>query len=93
VDVYIVMDMEGISGISGEAVVRVGHQEWAGRGRKLATGDVNAAVEGALAAGARRIWVKDGHAGGDQQNLLIEELNKAWARSTAKWTTRSRPLR
>jgi D-amino peptidase len=76
-DVYIVMDMEGISGVSGEAVVRVGHQEWAGRGRRLATADVNAVIDGALAAGAGRIWVKDGHAGGDQQNLLIEELNKA----------------
>jgi D-amino peptidase len=76
-DVYMVMDMEGISGVSGEAVVRVGHQEWAGRGRKLATADVNAAVDGVRAAGARRIWVNDGHAGGDQQNVLIEELHAA----------------
>lgn len=73
--IYIVADMEGISGVSGETVVRVGHSEWAERGRHYMASDVNAAIEGALAAGAKRIWVRDGHAGGD--NLVRERVHPA----------------
>jgi D-amino peptidase len=73
--VYIVADMEGISGVSGETVVRVGHPEWAERGRHYMAADVNAAVEGAVAAGAERIWVRDAHAGGD--NLVRERVHAA----------------
>jgi D-amino peptidase len=72
-DLYFVVDMEGISGISGETIVRVGHEEWASRGRHLATAEVNAAIAGAIRGGAKRIWVKDGHDLG--QNLLVEDLN------------------
>ena len=60
-DVYIIVDMEGLSGITDGRMIRTGHQEWATRGRREATLEVNAAIEGALAAGAKRIWVKDGH--------------------------------
>ncbi|MDR7468010.1 MAG: M55 family metallopeptidase [Armatimonadota bacterium] len=74
-DIYIVIDMEGISGISYGSMVRVGHKEWSARGRLLATADLNAAIEGALAAGAKRIWVKDGHDAGE--NLVREELHPA----------------
>jgi D-amino peptidase len=75
VDVYIVVDMECISGITNGSMIRVGHSEWATRGRHLATAEVNAAIEGALAAGARRVWVKDGHDAGE--NLVREELHPA----------------
>ncbi len=74
-DVYIVVDMECISGITDASMIRVGHSEWARRGRQLMTAEVNAAVEGALAGGARRVWVKDGHDAGE--NLLREELHPA----------------
>lgn len=74
-NVYIVMDMEGISGITDGRMIRTGHVEWADRGRYLATADVNAAILGALEGGAERIYVKDGHDSG--QNIVIEELNKA----------------
>ncbi len=73
-DVYIVVDMEGLSGITDGHMIRTGHSEWAARGRWQATYEVNAAIDGALAAGAKRIWVKDGHDSGE--NLLREELRK-----------------
>jgi D-amino peptidase len=73
-DVYIVVDMECISGITNGSMIRVGHSDWASRGRHLATAEVNAAIEGALSAGAKRIWVKDGHDMGE--NLVREELHE-----------------
>ncbi len=73
-DVYIVVDMEGLSGITDGRMIRTGHSEWANRGRWQATYEVNAAIDGALAAGAKRIWVKDGHDSGE--NILREELRK-----------------
>ena len=72
--VYIEVDMEG-TGITSQKMVRPDHTQWDRRGRQIATDEVNAAIEGALAAGADQIWVKDGHAGGG--NLLIESLNQA----------------
>lgn len=72
-NLYIVVDMECISGITNGSMIRVGHSEWASRGRLIATAEVNAAIEGALAAGAKRIWVKDGHDAGE--NLVREALN------------------
>lgn len=73
-DVYIVFDMECISGVTDGRMIRTGHEQWASRGRRLATAEVNAAIEGLLAGGAGRIWVKDGHDSGE--NLLREELHK-----------------
>jgi len=74
-NVYITMDMEGISGITTGDMARSGSAEWAHRGRQLATDDVNAAVEGALAAGAKRIWVQDMHDSGE--TILRERLHPA----------------
>jgi len=71
--IYITMDMEGISGICTGDMTRSGSAEWANRGRQLATGDVNAAVEGALAGGAEFVVVNDAHDSGE--NVLREELN------------------
>ena len=72
--VYITTDMEGISGISDSRQVccEPGSPEYA-EGRRLLTAEVNAAVEGALAGGARDIVVTDGHGSG--HNFLIEELH------------------
>jgi D-amino peptidase len=75
VHVYLIVDLECISGVSNGGMVRVGSADWASRGRHLATADVNAAVEGALAAGAARIYVRDSHDNGE--NLVREELHSA----------------
>ena len=70
--VYISVDMEGISGISGDDQLSPGGAEY-GRSRKLMAEDANAAIRGALAAGATDILVTDSHGG--QRNLLPEDLN------------------
>lgn len=64
--IYIMTDLEGVAGVqafddrsdmSPAALARL--QLW----RRLLTGEVNAAIEGAFAAGATEIVVRDGHAG------------------------------
>ena len=70
--VYISVDMEGISGVSGSDQLAPGGSEY-GRSRKLMAEDTNAAIRGALAAGATEIVVNDSHGG--QRNLLPEDLH------------------
>ena len=71
--IYISADMEGITGVvTGEQLGPTGF-EYA-RFREFMTQEVNAAIEGALAAGATEIVVSDSH--GNGQNLLIEKLPK-----------------
>jgi len=59
--IYIMTDLEGVCGVTD-------FDNWCGpegryyeAARELLTGEVNAAVEGFLAAGAREILVADGH--------------------------------
>jgi D-amino peptidase len=70
--VYISVDMEGISGVSGDDQVSSGTPEY-GRSRKLMAEDLNAAVRGAIEAGATDILVNDSHGG--QRNLLPEDVH------------------
>jgi D-amino peptidase len=70
--IYISVDMEGISGISGDDQVNAGGAEY-GRSRKLMAEDLNAAVRGAIEAGATDILVNDSHGG--QRNLLPEDVH------------------
>jgi D-amino peptidase len=69
--VFISADMEGISGIAKSAWTESDDRDFS-RARELMTGDVNAAIQGCLDAGADEIWVKDAHGGAD--NILIEKL-------------------
>lgn len=68
----IAADMEGITGVVNWNHVDPAHSEYQ-RFRKLMTGDINAAVRGAAAAGVEEIVVTDGHHSGD--NILVEELD------------------
>lgn len=70
--VYISVDMEGISGISGPDQTSAGQPEY-GRSRKLMVEDANAAIRGAFAGGATDVLVNDSHGG--QRNLLPEDLD------------------
>lgn len=72
--VYISVDMEGISGISGDDQLSAGGAEY-GRSRKLMAEDANAAIRGAIEAGATDILVNDSHGG--QRNILPEDLHPA----------------
>jgi D-amino peptidase len=70
--VYISVDMEGISGVSGDDQLSSGGSEY-GRSRKLMAEDTNAAIRGAILGGATDVLVNDAHGG--QRNLLPEDLH------------------
>lgn len=73
--VYIQTDIEGVAGFcsfedrSADTRENFAHRQ---RMYRLLTGEVNAAVRGAKAAGAGTIYVKDDHGSG--YNILFEEL-------------------
>jgi D-amino peptidase len=73
-NVFLSADIEGIGGVMASI-----HQEPGNPGYKLAcewmTGEVNAAVEGALQAGAERVVVKDSHNTGT--NIDLDKLHPA----------------
>jgi len=71
--VFISVDMEGITGVViSEECSRTGDDY--GLFRKLMTLEANAAIEGALAAGATEIWVRDSH--GSARNILPDLLHE-----------------
>ncbi|MBE3572282.1 MAG: M55 family metallopeptidase [Moorella humiferrea] len=71
--VYISADMEGVAGITiWEQVEAMGGEEYH-RSRKLMTAEINAAIRGALEAGATGITVNDAH--GRMHNILPEDLH------------------
>ncbi len=70
--VFISVDMEGICGVINWNQTEHGKEDYE-RFRRLMTQEVNAAVEGAFAAGAKDIVVNDSH--GSMRNIVIEDLN------------------
>ena len=72
--VYISADMEGIAGVVHSAQTEPGAREY-DRACALMAGDVNAAVEGVLAAGASRVVVNDSH--WIMRNLRYEDMHPA----------------
>ena len=76
--VYISVDMEGVAGVVHEDQTDPIQSRHAGeynRFRRLMTNEANAAIAGALDAGATRILVNDSH--WLMRNLLAEELHPA----------------
>ncbi|MBM3125984.1 MAG: aminopeptidase [Chloroflexi bacterium] len=71
-NILIAADMEGVTGVVHWDQVDPSHLEYP-RFCKLMTGDINAAVRGAIAGGATSIVVTDGHHLG--RNILIEDLD------------------
>ena len=70
--VYISADMEGIAGVSTRMQVSSSGREYE-KFRRLMTLEVNAAIEGAFAAGATEVLVSDSH--GSAQNIDVELLD------------------
>jgi D-amino peptidase len=96
--VFIVSDMEGVAGIVKWEQVTGGHAMYE-EGRRLYTGEINAAVRGARAAGATEIVVMDCHGAGEGwtfNSLIPEELDpdceyvvqNAWTEYVAYLETR-----
>ncbi|GAA2587047.1 MULTISPECIES: M55 family metallopeptidase [Streptomyces] len=72
--IYISADMEGVTGLVDAQDVQPGGRDYE-RGRLMMAEDVNAAVRGAVAAGATDITVNDAH--GPMRNILPESLHPA----------------
>ncbi|MFC2082766.1 M55 family metallopeptidase [Candidatus Bipolaricaulota bacterium] len=70
--IYISVDMEGITGVAVQPQVLETHTLYK-RACDFMVGDVNAAIEGALEAGAHEILVNDGH--NHMMNLDLGALN------------------
>jgi len=71
--IYISADIEGIGGVVNRSQLSNEGYDYT-RARKLMTGEVNAAVRGAIKRGAHEIVINDSH--GPMTNLLIEELEE-----------------
>lgn len=71
--VLISADMEGVTGVTCPDDVRPGSARWE-YFRRFLTGDVNAAVDGFIAAGADEVVVNEAHA--NKRNLLLDELDR-----------------
>lgn len=71
--IFVMVDMEGISGIFKSSQVRAGEADY-DRGRKYLTLDVNACIEGCFAGDAQKVTVRDAHGGG--AHFIWEELDR-----------------
>jgi len=71
--VFISIDMEGVTGVANWKDVSRDGKDY-DLFRKIMTLEANAAVEGAAAAGAGEIWVRDSH--GSARNLLPQLLDR-----------------
>ena len=72
--IYISVDLEGVTGLVDADDVQPGGRDYE-RGRLMMAEDVNAAVRGAVAAGATDVTVNDAH--GPMRNLLPDSLHPA----------------
>jgi D-amino peptidase len=71
--VFVSVDMEGVSGLTDPEEMRAGGRGYE-RGCELMTGDANAAIAGAYAAGAAEVAVTDSHSGG--RNLRVDLIDE-----------------
>lgn len=74
VKLYISTDFEGVAGIVDWDQIMVGSHDYE-MGRRLLLGELNAAIDGALEAGAQTILVNDSHS--SMRNLDPEQLHGA----------------
>src|SRR6478672_10567191 len=71
--ILIVTDMEGVGGVNNAEEQLLPGQRRYDESRRFLAGELNAAIEGALAAGATEIVVWDGHDG--SRSLSIEDVH------------------
>jgi len=71
--IFIVTDMEGVGGVNNADEQLLPGQRRYDESRKLLTGEVNAAVKGALEAGASEVVIWDGH--DSSRSLSVEEIH------------------
>ena len=72
--VYIMTDLEGVSGVCTDEYMDRSLPYYQDSRRYL-MGDVNAAIAGAFDGGATEVWVRDGHGAGGGNNFITELLD------------------
>src|SRR5882762_5120460 len=71
--IFIVTDLEGVGGVNNADEQLLPGQRRYEESRRLLAGEVNAAVEGALIAGATQVVIWDGHDG--SRTLSVDQIN------------------
>ena len=84
--VYLSFDIEGVTGLTDNVKDIDPDGRFFHHAMELSTMDVNAAVEGAVEAGANEVIVNDGH-GWNRRNLLFEKLHPQASLLRARVTT------
>ncbi|HQL39886.1 MAG TPA: M55 family metallopeptidase, partial [Anaerolineaceae bacterium] len=69
--IFISADIEGVTGVTDWSETELGQSAWEAA-REQMTAEVAAACEGAMAAGAQEIWIKDSH--DSARNLIADRL-------------------
>ena len=87
--IYLSVDMEGGTGIVHRDQLGPEGKDYE-RSRRLLTGDVLAALEGAIAAGASELLVNDSH--GHMRNILLEDFPPEASLISGPASTRNKPL-
>src|SRR5215467_7415843 len=72
--ILIVTDMEGVGGVNNPDEQLLPGQRRYDESRHLLAGELNAAIEGAIGAGATEVVVWDGHDG--SRSLSIEDIDR-----------------
>jgi D-amino peptidase len=73
--IFIITDMEGVGGVNDREEQVLPGQRRFPESQRLLTGEINAAVQGAVTAGATEIVIWDGHDG--SRSLSIDEIHPA----------------
>ena len=71
-NIYLSVDMEGITGLPDYTFVDSTKHNYE-RARRIMTQEANAIIEGAFVKGAKEVLVNDSHS--KMNNLLVEELH------------------
>ncbi len=87
-NIFVMVDMEGISGICQASQVTPGNEHYPA-GRRYTMWDVNACVAGCVAGGATRIIVRDGHGSGF--NCPWEDLDPRAEYIQGRWRAQRWP--
>lgn len=72
--IYIVTDMEGVSGVVSTSQVVPGNAGYE-KARDWLTAEVNAAVQGAIDGGASEVTILDGHGANNANNVRYENIH------------------
>ena len=80
--IFISADIEGVTGVTDWSETELGQSAWEAA-REQMTAEVAAACEGAMAAGAQEIWIKDSH--DSARNLIADRLPQC-AKLIRGWT-------